>query len=57
MEISLENISPELIEWIEKSMEEKENRNVGLIFHIRDGKIEWFEKINRTTEKPLNNPS
>ncbi|GAF85305.1 unnamed protein product, partial [marine sediment metagenome] len=39
MEIKVKNISPELIEWIEKSIEEKENGNVGLIFHVRDGKI------------------
>ncbi len=24
---------------------------------FREGKIEWIEKINRTTEKPIKNPS
>ncbi len=57
MEIKVKNINPELIEWIEKCIEEKENGNVGLIFHVRDGEIEWIEKINRTTEKPTKNPS
>lgn len=42
-----------------KNGEPKENKNgdVGLIFHIRDGKVEWIEKINRTTEKPAKNLS
>ena len=50
-------LDPALIEWLEKCIEEKENGNVGLIFHIREGKIEWIEKINRTTGKPLKSPS
>ncbi len=48
-------IDPSLIEWLEKCIVAKENGDVGLIFHMRDGKIEWIEKINRTTEKPENN--
>jgi len=53
MELWLRLINPELIKWMEKNIEEKENGDVGLIFHIRDGKIEWIEKLNRTTEKPI----
>ena len=32
-----------LIDGIEKCTEE--NDDIGLIFHIRDGKVEWIEKI------------
>ena len=41
----------------EKNAQKKyKNGDIGLIFHIRDGKVEWIEKINRTTEKPVKNP-
>jgi len=45
-----------VISWIENAIAEllqgTGHGNVGLIFHIRDGKIEWTEKIKRETEKP-----
>ena len=50
-------IDPTYIEWFEECIEEKENGDIGLIFHVRDGKVDWIEKINRTTEKPVKNTS
>ena len=45
-----------VISWVENAITEllqgTGHGNVGVIFHIRDGKIEWTEKIKRETEKP-----
>jgi len=43
------------ISWIEKAIDEVVNctghGNVTLVFHIRDGRVEWTEKSKRITEK------
>ena len=45
-----------IISWIEKAVDEildgTGHGNVGLILHIRDGRVKWTEKIKRETEKP-----
>lgn len=45
------------LDWLERTINEiiftSGHGEAGLIFHIRDGKIEWTEKIKRETEKPL----
>ena len=44
------------ISWIEKAVIQvcsgTGHGNVGLIFHIKNGRINWTEKIKRETEKP-----
>ena len=42
--------SKPIIDCMEKSREEKVNGDVGLVFHVRNGKVEWIERINGTTE-------
>jgi len=45
------------IDWLEISINEllltTGYGDAGLIFHIREGKIEWVEKIKRETEKAV----
>lgn len=45
-----------VISWIENAITDLQLRtghgNVGVIFHIKHGKIDWTEKIKRETEKP-----
>lgn len=52
MKLDLETIS-----WIEKAVMEvcigTGHGNVGVILHIKQGKIDWTEKIKRETEKPV----
>jgi hypothetical protein len=42
----------ETIQWIELALDDIRFGEVSVIFHLRDGKIEWTEKIKRETEKP-----
>ena len=45
------------IDWLEQAINEilltTGYGDAGLIFHLREGKIEWVEKVKRETEKPL----
>lgn len=45
------------IDWLEQAINAvvltSGHGEAGLIFHIREGKIEWTEKIIRETEKPI----
>jgi len=45
------------IDWLERTINEvlltTGHGEAGLIFHIREEKIEWVEKVKRETEKPL----
>ena len=45
------------IDWLERAINEivltTGYGDAGLIFHIREEKIEWVEKVKRETEKPL----
>lgn len=39
------------VEWLQNNIKSTDHGEVGLIFHIRQGKVQWIEKINRHTEK------
>ena len=45
------------IDWLERTINEvlftTGYGEAGLIFHLREAKIEWVEKVKRETEKPL----
>ena len=44
------------ISWIENAVKEVSggtgHGSVGVMFHIKNGKVNWTEKIKRETEKP-----
>jgi len=44
-------VPTELLQWIEHSLDSVPFGEVGMIFHLRNGRIEWTEKIKRETEK------
>jgi len=44
-------IDKESLKWLEEHIDCTDHGDVGLIFHIRDGKIDWIEKFVRTTKK------
>ena len=43
----------ELLQWIERSLDSVAFGEVGIIFHLRNGRIEWTEKIRRETERSV----
>ncbi len=44
-------IDPALIAWLEEELDRIAFGELGLLFHIRNGSIEWTEKIHRETVK------
>lgn len=51
MEISLEHVGLELIEWLENEIDTINFGEVGFILKIHEGNIVGWEKISRKKEK------
>lgn len=50
-------LDQETIKWVESALDEAYYGEVGLIFHVRNGKIEWMEKIRRESKKVVDRNS
>lgn len=46
-------IDPKTIEWIEMALDNLAFGEVGITLHVRNGAVEWTEKIKRETTKSL----
>jgi hypothetical protein len=44
-------VDPASLRWLERELGRIQNGEVGLVFHLREGKVEWTEKMVRETRK------